>query len=219
MFERSVRTPTRSRRKTRSTPPAAKSSSGASSSSPHAKRQDRTRSAHRLVRAGMGRLRAPVFPYDEASAPRPRRRRRPRRRHGRQLAEKKGSDLMSVGQRPTRGEEARWGRPMVAARRSTPFTMSRAHSAAAAPSRPAENCWIARASTASPGFVTAMTAVLEVLPVSSTFTQGQGRDRRGGRGGERLRRARHLRRLMFSDRVPEPEQLNIWRRMPLEPPA
>jgi hypothetical protein len=71
----------------------------------------------------------------------------------------------------------------------------------------------------SPGFVTAMTAVLEVLPVSSTFTKVKGETGAVAEAASDFDALEHLRRLMFSDRVPEPEQLKIWMEDPLEPPA
>ena len=72
---------------------------------------------------------------------------------------------------------------------------------------------------ASPGFVTAMTAVLEVLPVSSTFTKVKGETGAVAEAASDFDALEHLRRLMFSDRVPEPEQLKIWMEDPLEPPS
>ena len=72
---------------------------------------------------------------------------------------------------------------------------------------------------ASPGFVTAMTAVLEVLPVSSTFTKVKGETGAVAEAASDFDALEHLRRLMFSDRVPEPEQLKIWLEDPHEPPS
>lgn len=72
---------------------------------------------------------------------------------------------------------------------------------------------------ASPGFVTAMTAVLEVLPVSSTFTKVKGETGAVAEAASDFDALEHLRRLMFSDRVPEPEQLRIWMEDSVEPPA
>jgi adenine-specific DNA methylase len=72
---------------------------------------------------------------------------------------------------------------------------------------------------ASPGFVTALTAVLEVLPVSSTFTKVKGETGAVAEAASDFDALEHLRRLMFSDRVPEPEQLKIWMGDPLEPPS
>lgn len=63
---------------------------------------------------------------------------------------------------------------------------------------------------ASPAFVTAMTAVLEVLPVSSTFTHVKDESGAVADSASDFDALEHLRRLMFSDRVPEPQQLRIW---------
>lgn len=63
---------------------------------------------------------------------------------------------------------------------------------------------------ASPGFVTALTAVLEVLPVSSTFTKVKGESGTVAEAASDFDALEHLRRLMFSDRIPEPEQLKFW---------
>ncbi len=69
----------------------------------------------------------------------------------------------------------------------------------------------------SASFVTAITAVLEVLPVSSTFTKVKGETGAVAEAASDFDALEHLRRLMFSDRVPEPEQLRIWQEAPLEP--
>jgi hypothetical protein len=63
---------------------------------------------------------------------------------------------------------------------------------------------------ASPGFVTALTAVLEVLPVSSTFTKVKGETGAVAEAASDFDALEHLRRLMFGDRIPEPEQLKLW---------
>jgi putative DNA methylase len=63
---------------------------------------------------------------------------------------------------------------------------------------------------ASPGFITALTAVLEVLPVSSTFTKVKGESGVIAEAASDFDALEHLRRLMFTDRVPEPEQLRMW---------
>jgi hypothetical protein len=72
---------------------------------------------------------------------------------------------------------------------------------------------------ASPGFVTAMTAVLEVLPVSSTFTNVKRETGAVAEAASDFDALEHLRRLMFSDRVPEPEQLTMRMEDPREPPS
>lgn len=63
---------------------------------------------------------------------------------------------------------------------------------------------------ASPAFITALTAVLEVLPVSSTFTRVKGEAGAVAEAANDFDALEHLRRLMFTDRVPEPEQLKMW---------
>ena len=74
----------------------------------------------------------------------------------------------------------------------------------------AESVW-----TASPRFATALEAVLEVLPVSASPSRGFDLDQ--GAKGPRSRQAstskslEGLRRLAFSDRIDEPEQLKLWR--------
>jgi hypothetical protein len=59
-------------------------------------------------------------------------------------------------------------------------------------------------------FVTALTAVLEVLPVSSTFTRVKVETGVVAEAASDFDALEHLRRLMFVERVPEPEQLKIW---------
>jgi putative DNA methylase len=63
---------------------------------------------------------------------------------------------------------------------------------------------------ASPGFMTALAAVLEVLPVSSTFTKVASEKGAVAEAANDFEALEQLRRLMFTDRVPEPEQLKIW---------
>jgi hypothetical protein len=63
---------------------------------------------------------------------------------------------------------------------------------------------------ASPSFMTALTALLEVLPVSSTFTKIKEERMAVADAASDFEALEHLRRLMFTDRVPEPEQLRIW---------
>jgi adenine-specific DNA methylase len=59
-------------------------------------------------------------------------------------------------------------------------------------------------------FLTALTAVLEVLPVSSTFTKIQDEAGPVAEAASDFDALERLRRLAFTDRVPEPEQLRIW---------
>ena len=62
-----------------------------------------------------------------------------------------------------------------------------------------------------PGFAAALTAVLEVLPVSSTFTHVTGEAGLVSEAASDFDVLEHLRRLAYSDRVREPEQLALWR--------
>jgi len=59
-------------------------------------------------------------------------------------------------------------------------------------------------------FLTALTAVLEVLPVSSAFTQIKAEKGAVADAASDFEALENLRRLMFTDRIPEPEQLKIW---------
>ena len=162
-------------------------------------------------------FRAPVFPYDEAL--------RLARVVGvdldvdvvGKLAEKKGSDLIL------------WD----SARRAAKHALGAADGGRSAIDAVHHVAWRIRQQNlqagrdlveragleASPGFVTAMTAVLEVLPVSSAFTKVKGETGAVAEAASDFDALEHLRRLMFSDRVPEPEQLKIWTEDSSEPPA
>jgi adenine-specific DNA methylase len=59
-------------------------------------------------------------------------------------------------------------------------------------------------------FVTALTAVLEVLPVSKTFTKVADEAGLVAEAASDFDALEHLRRLLFTDRIPEPQQLSIW---------
>ena len=61
-----------------------------------------------------------------------------------------------------------------------------------------------------PGFPAALTAVLEVLPVSSTFTKVTGETGPVAEAASDFDALEHLRRLAYTDRVPEPQQLRLW---------
>jgi adenine-specific DNA methylase len=60
------------------------------------------------------------------------------------------------------------------------------------------------------GFATALTALLEVLPVSSTFTHVTGETGAVADAASDFDALENLRRLAFTDRVPEPQQLRLW---------
>ena len=59
-------------------------------------------------------------------------------------------------------------------------------------------------------FLTALAAVLEVLPVSSAFTKVKAEKGGLADAASDFEALENLRRLMFTDRIPEPEQLKIW---------
>jgi putative DNA methylase len=61
-----------------------------------------------------------------------------------------------------------------------------------------------------PGFSAALTAILEVLPVSSTFTRVSGETGPVAEAASDFDALERLRRLAFTDRVPEPQQLKLW---------
>ena len=62
----------------------------------------------------------------------------------------------------------------------------------------------------NPSFTAGLAAVLEVLPVSSTFTGFKNEKGAVGEAASDFDALEHLRRLAFSDRVQEPEQLKLW---------
>jgi len=59
-------------------------------------------------------------------------------------------------------------------------------------------------------FVSALTAVLEVLPVSKTFTHVADEAGPVAEAASDFDALEHLRRLIFTERVPEPMQLRFW---------
>jgi hypothetical protein len=61
------------------------------------------------------------------------------------------------------------------------------------------------------GFAIALTALLEVLPVSSTFTHVTGETGAVADAASDFDALENLRRLAFTDRVPEPQQLRLWK--------
>jgi len=60
------------------------------------------------------------------------------------------------------------------------------------------------------GFTAALSAVLEVLPVGQTFTRVQGEKGAVAEAASDFDALEQLRRLAYSDRVKEPEQLGLW---------
>ena len=62
-----------------------------------------------------------------------------------------------------------------------------------------------------PNFEASLLAVLEVLPVSSTFTKIEDSAGPVADAASDFDVLEHLRRLAFSEKVPEPEQLSLWK--------
>jgi len=62
-----------------------------------------------------------------------------------------------------------------------------------------------------PDFEASLLAVLEVLPVSSTFTKIEDSAGPVADAASDFDVLEHLRRLAFSEKVPEPEQLSLWK--------
>ena len=67
----------------------------------------------------------------------------------------------------------------------------------------------ASGASTSPAFATGLAAVLEVLPVSSTFTGFKDEKGVVGAAANDFDVLEHLRRLAYSDRVAEPQQLKL----------
>ncbi len=59
-------------------------------------------------------------------------------------------------------------------------------------------------------FLTALTAVLEVLPVSKTFTKVEDEKGPVAEAASDFDALEHLRRLIFTDQIAEPQQLRFW---------
>jgi hypothetical protein len=72
--------------------------------------------------------------------------------------------------------------------------------------------------TTEPGFLLAMEAVLEVLPVGKGFTGLELPDAATGAGAD-FDALENLRRLAFAEKVPEPEQLALWQETSSPPPS
>lgn len=62
----------------------------------------------------------------------------------------------------------------------------------------------------NPDFHTAMIAMLEVLPVSSTYTKFEEEEGAVAEAAKDFDVLENIRRLMLSDKVPQPKQLEIW---------
>jgi hypothetical protein len=154
-------------------------------------------------------FKAPQFPYDEAL--------RLARVVGLDmdrevvghLAEKKGSDLIlwDSGKRAARGGlgPADGSKSMMDALHHAAYRV-RTHGLEAG-----RELLQKSGADKSPTFATALTAVLEVLPVSSTFTGVTGETGVVAEAASDFDALEHLRRLAYSDRVKEPEQLKLWK--------
>ncbi len=62
----------------------------------------------------------------------------------------------------------------------------------------------------NPDFHSALLAMLEVLPVSSTYTKFEEEEGPVAEAAQDFDVLENLRRLMFSEKVPQPKQLEIW---------
>ncbi len=62
----------------------------------------------------------------------------------------------------------------------------------------------------NPDFHSALLAILEVLPVSSTFTKFEDEEGAVSEAAKDFDVLENLRRLAFSEKVPQPKQLEIW---------
>jgi len=153
-------------------------------------------------------FRAPRFPYDEAL--------RLARVVGvdldreivKRLAEKKGSDLVlwDSARRAAKGAlgSADGGRSMLDALHHAAFRARTQGLEAGG------ELLEASGAAKDPAFTTALAAVLEVLPVSSTFTGFTHEKGPVGEAAGDFDALEHLRRLAFSDRVGAPQQLKLW---------
>jgi adenine-specific DNA methylase len=174
----------------------------------HAKRQDDLDPASEWFVLAWDAFKAPEFPYDEGL--------RLARVVGvdldgdivGRLAEKKGSDLVlwDSAKRAARG--------VLGAADGSRSAMDAVHNVAWRIRQ--QNLQAGRELVertrldVSPGFLTALTAALEVLPVSSTFTKVKGESGAVAEAASDFDALEHLRRLVFTDRIPEPEQLTMW---------
>ena len=152
-------------------------------------------------------FRAPVFPYDEAL--------RLARAVGvdldnqivGRLAEKKASDLViwDSSKRAAKGAlgPADGSRSMIDALHHA-ANLGRTRTIDAAREMLEKNLLLD-----DPAFVTSLTALLEVLPPSKSYTGIELEGDVAASGGD-FDALEKLRRLAFSDRVREPEQLKLW---------
>ena len=153
-------------------------------------------------------FRAPQFPYDEAL--------RLARVVGldldreivKRLCEKKGSNLIlwDSGRRAAKGALG----PADGSRGLIDALHHAAHRARTAGLEAGKEVLEQSGAARLPGFPTALQALLEVLPVGSAFTrlaEEQGPVAEAAKDFDALE---NLRRLAYSDKVREPEQLKLW---------
>jgi adenine-specific DNA methylase len=153
-------------------------------------------------------FRAPEFPYDEAL--------RLARVVGLDLdaqvvgrvAEKKGSDLLlwDSARRAAKGSIGPMDGNRAAIDALHHVSLAIRHRGLQAGRELVERVGLDKDSS----FVSALTAVLEVLPVSKTFTHVADEAGPVAEAASDFDALEHLRRLMFTDRVPEPAQLRLW---------
>ncbi|HMO44758.1 MAG TPA: DUF1156 domain-containing protein [Rubrivivax sp.] len=157
---------------------------------------------------------APVFPYDEAN--------RLAKVCGvdlergvvGKLAEKKAADLV-LWDSVTRAAKGSLGLPD--GRDSMMDALHHLARAARSASLDSANELLARHSLANePGFLVALEAVLEVLPVGKEWSGLDLPDAAAGAGAD-FDALEKLRRLALSEKVAEPEQLKIWQEEAAEP--
>lgn len=152
---------------------------------------------------------APVFPYDEAL--------RLARVVGLdldrdvvgRLGEKKGSDIV-LWDSAARAAKGALGSP-DGSRSMLDALHHAAHLGRTRTLEAARELLNRVGAPARPEFLTALTAVLEVLPVSRAFTKVEEPAGPVADSASDFEALENLRRLAFSDRVPAPKQLELWK--------
>ena len=163
--------------------------------------------AHRVLRAGVGRLQGARLRLRRSAAPGPRRRRGHGRASGEAPRREAWRRLPPVGQRHPRGE----GRPRPGGRRPRPHrhlhhaaSVSRSRSLAAARDLLAETGMDRDAR-----LFRAFEAVLEVLPVSHRFTKVALQSEAAASSND-FEALYDLARLAYAKEVDQPKQLELW---------
>lgn len=153
-------------------------------------------------------FKAPEFPYDEAL--------RLARVVGIDLdhdvlskvAEKKGSDVI-LWDSAKRAAKAALG-PTDGSRALIDALHHAAHRGRTQGVEAARELLVKSGADHKPGFPAALAAVLEVLPVSSTFTHVADESGPVGEAASDFDALENLRRLAFSEKVARPQQLEMW---------